>query len=69
MGQGQRRQPGKRLALLLEEHQEGAQQDQNEEDNEKDEAVARYTLLVAQRPKSLDAAGGEVAHQLRFRCR
>src|SRR5688572_12866554 len=52
---------------LLHKQRDDAPEQEDEEDREHDEAIARHALLVAQRTQALDAAGGKVMHQLGVR--
>ena len=43
-----------------------AEQNQKQNDDEQDEAVARDALFVAHRAQAVDAAGGEIIHEARI---
>ena len=49
---------------MMVEHRDDAEQREQEDNDEGDEAISRDALLVAQRAQTLDAAGGQIAHQL-----
>src|SRR5688572_12203528 len=52
---------------LVEDGRDHAPDDQKKEDGQKNEAVSRDSLLVAQGPQSLDAARREVTDEFRIR--
>ena len=50
---------------VMVKHRDNAKQREKEDDDERDEAISRHTLLVAQRAQTLDPSGRQITHELR----